>query len=127
MYFLHRCLRALAIAALVTVPLGTAMVATPAAAAALAQDKAAVDAAKEKGVVGEQGDGFLGFVAGSADAATTEAVNQINAARAETYRQTAAKTGVTPEVAGQAVALQLQARMPAGQYFKPLNGSWIQK
>jgi uncharacterized protein YdbL (DUF1318 family) len=54
-------------------------------------------------------------------------VNEINSARSETYRQTAAKTGVTPEAAGQAVAIQLQGRMPAGQYFKPLGGSWVQK
>jgi uncharacterized protein YdbL (DUF1318 family) len=120
-------LRALAVAAFVAAPVTVAFVASPAMAADLAHDKAIVDAAKTKGVVGEQGDGFLGFVNGSADAAITAAVNDINAARAETYRQTAAKTGVTAEVAGQAVALQLQSRMPAGQYFKPLNGSWIQK
>jgi uncharacterized protein YdbL (DUF1318 family) len=99
----------------------------PALGASLAQDKSVVDAAKAQGIVGEQGDGFLGFVKGSADPATTEAVNEINSARSETYRQTAAKTGVTPEAAGQAVAIQLQGRMPAGQYFKPLGGSWVQK
>jgi uncharacterized protein YdbL (DUF1318 family) len=99
----------------------------PALAADLAHDKIVVDGAKAQGIVGEQGDGFLGFVRGSADAGTTEAVNEINAARSETYRQTAAKTGVTPDAAGQAVAIQLQGRMPPGQYFKPLGGSWVQK
>ena len=110
----------------VAVP-ATMLASMPAIAADLARDKAIVDAAKAQGVVGEQGDGFLGFVKGSADAETSQAVTEINAARAETYRQTAAKTGATPEAAGQAVAIQLQARMPAGQYFKPLGGSWVQK
>ncbi len=39
-----------------------------------AAEKAAVDAAKAAGTVGEQADGYLGFVSGSADAATTAAV-----------------------------------------------------
>jgi uncharacterized protein YdbL (DUF1318 family) len=108
-------------------PIVTLVCIAPAVAADLARDKSLVDAAKAQGIVGEQGDGFLGFVKGSADPGTSEAVNEINAARSETYRQTAAKTGVTPEAAGQAVAIQLQARMPAGQYFKPLGGTWVQK
>jgi uncharacterized protein YdbL (DUF1318 family) len=118
-------LRALTFCALL--PVATFVSIEPVFAANLAQDKSVVDAAKAQGIVGEQGDGFLGFVKGSADAGTTTAVSEINAARSATYSQTAAKTGVTPEAAGQAVAIQLQARMPAGQYFKPLGGSWVQK
>lgn len=45
------------------------VVSTPAVAQANA--KATVDAAKAAGTVGEQGDGLLGFVKDSADAATT--------------------------------------------------------
>jgi len=120
-------LRAIAVGGALLLPLTMPVCVTSARAADLAQDKSVVDAAKAQGIVGEQGDGFLGFVKGSADAGTTQAVNEINAARSETYRQTAAKTGVTPEAAGQAVAIQLQARMPVGQYFKPLGGSWVQK
>jgi hypothetical protein len=120
-------LQALALGAALALPASFTTGITPAFAADLAHDKSLVDAAKSQGQVGEQGDGFLGFVKGSADAETTAAVTDINAARAETYRQTAAKTGVTAEAAGQAVAVQLQARMPAGQFFKPIGGSWIQK
>jgi uncharacterized protein YdbL (DUF1318 family) len=114
-------------AAIIGAPLALCASVSPAFAADLAQDKSVVDAAKAKGIVGEQGDGYLGFVKGSADAGTSAAVAEINAARADTYRQTAAKTGVSPEAAGQAVAIQLQARLAAGQYFKPLGGSWVQK
>ena len=90
-------------------------------------EKAAVEAAKAAGTVGEQADGYLGFVSGSADAATTAAVNAINAGRATVYAQTAAKSGTTREAAGQATGMQLIARTPAGQFIKPLDGGWSKK
>ena len=88
--------------------------------------KAAVDAGKASGTVGEQADGFLGVVSGG-DAATRAAVAEINAGRAAVYKDTAAKTGVTPEAAGQATAKQLYARLAPGQYWKPLGGGWTKK
>lgn len=93
----------------------------------LASDKAAVDAAKVAGTVGEQADGYLGFVKGSADGATTAAVTSINAARADVYAQTAAKSGVTRDAAGQATGAQLIAKLPAGEFYKPLGGAWTKK
>ena len=89
--------------------------------------KALVDTAKARGLVGEQGDGFLGFVTPPADPALAAAAAEINAGRAQVYRETAARTGVTPDAAGQATAQQLFARLPTGQYFKPLNGAWVRK
>ena len=93
----------------------------------LASDKAAVDAAKVTGSVGEQGDGYLGYVKGSADGPTTAAVTSINAARADVYAQTAAKSGVTRDAAGQAAATQLIAKVPAGEFYKPLGGGWTKR
>ena len=92
-----------------------------------ASDHAAVDAGKAAGMVGEQADGYLGFVKGSADAGTTSAVNNINAGRADLYAQTAAKTGVTRDAAGQATGALLLEKLPGGQYFKPLAGGWTKK
>jgi uncharacterized protein YdbL (DUF1318 family) len=89
--------------------------------------KAAVDQAKARGAVGEQGDGYLGFVAASTDPTLAAAVAEINSGRMQVYRETAMRTGVTPEAAGQATAQQLFARLPAGQYFKPLDGNWVRK
>jgi uncharacterized protein YdbL (DUF1318 family) len=37
------------------------------------------------------------------------------------------KTNVTPQAAGQATAQQLFGRLPAGQYFRPINGNWTRK
>jgi hypothetical protein len=116
---------ALALSLTVAVPM-TVLMSQPAL-ADLASDKATVDAAKAAGTVGEQADGYLGYVNGSADAATTAAVSAINAGRANVYRQTAAKSGVTPEAAGQATGTQLLAKVPAGQFYKPLGASWKKK
>ena len=99
------------------------------AGAALAQSaaaKAAVDAGKSAGTVGEQADGFLGIVAGG-DASLRASVAEINTGRAGAYKDIAAKTGVTPEAAGQATAKQLYSRLAPGQYWKPLDGGWMKK
>lgn len=101
-----------------------------AAGGALAQSaaaKATVDAAKASGVVGEQGDGFLGLVTGAAPPAVKAAVTEINYGRAKAYQDIAAKTGVAESAAGEATARQLETRVPAGDYFKPLGGSWTKK
>ena len=102
------------------------LLATPAF-ADLASDKVAVDAAKAAGTVGEQADGYLGFVSGSADGGVTAAVNEINAARANVYAETAAKSGVTRDAAGQATGAQLIGKVPGGQYFKPIGGAWTKR
>jgi uncharacterized protein YdbL (DUF1318 family) len=104
-----------------------AAVAAPAFAQDLAAAKAQVDAAKARGEVGEQGDGYLGFVRGPGDAGLQAAVAAINAGRADAYRDAASKSGVTPAAAGQAAAQQLLGRVPAGQYFKPIDGGWTRK
>ena len=101
------------------------LLATPAF-ADLASDKAAVDAAKAAGTVGEQADGYLGIVS-SADATVTAAVNEINAGRRSVYTQTATKSGVSPDAAGQATGAQLIAKTPAGQFIKPIGGAWTKK
>ena len=89
--------------------------------------KAAVDAAKAAGTVGEQGDGYLGFVTPSTDPMLAAAVAAINAGRKQVYQEIAMKTNVSEQAAGEATAQQLFTRLPAGQYFRPLNGNWTRK
>jgi uncharacterized protein YdbL (DUF1318 family) len=93
----------------------------------VAASKAVIDAAKARGIVGEQGDGYLGFVASSSDPAIAAALAEINAGRAAVYRDSAARAGVTPSAAGQAAAQQILARLPPGQYYKPLGGGWMKR
>ena len=98
-------------------------------AAAVAMDaKSAVDAAKAAGVVGEQSDGFLGFVKPTSDPALKAAVQEINEGRAALYRQAAAKNGVSVEVAGaSAFSTVVQAKLKPGEYYKPNGGGWVRK
>ena len=93
----------------------------------VAASKAAVDAAKAGGMVGEQADGFLGFVK-PGDAATQAAVSEINAGRAEVYQQAAGKNGVTPAAAG-AAAFQsvVMGKLKTGEFYKPAGGGWVRK
>ena len=97
------------------------------ASAQSAAAKATVDAAKTAGAVGEQGDGFLGLVTGSADPAVRTAVAEINAGRAGAYKDIAAKTGVAEAAAGEATARQLIDRLQPGMFYRPLGGAWTRK
>jgi uncharacterized protein len=101
---------------------------TAPAAADVAASKALVDAAKVKGTVGERNNGYLGFVSGSGDAATTAAVDEINAGRKSVYGQAAAKNGVSPEAAGiSAYANVIQPKLKAGEYYQDASGNWVKK
>lgn len=105
-----------------------ALVASAPVIAQAANAKTVVDDAKAKGIVGEQADGFLGFVKPSTDPALKAAVAEINAGRADLYRQAAAKNGVTVEAAGAAAYVQVvQTRLKAGEYYKPAGGGWVRK
>jgi uncharacterized protein YdbL (DUF1318 family) len=98
------------------------------AVAQTADAKARVDAAKAAGIVGEQADGFLGFVTAAADPALKAAVAEINAGRAQLYRQAAAKNGVSPEAAGAAAfETVVKAKLKAGEFYKPAGGGWVRK
>lgn len=100
---------------------------TGAAQAEIGASKAAVDAAKSAGVVGEQADGFLGFVK-SPDAATKAAAAEINAGRGEVYAQVAAKNNVSTEAAGASAFNHLiAAKLKPGDYYRPEGGGWVRK
>jgi uncharacterized protein YdbL (DUF1318 family) len=93
--------------------------------AALAQGRTA-DSLRATGQVGEQGDGLLACVQ-SCDAQTRQAVEDINARRAQAYREIAQRTGVTEAAAGQAAAQKVIASLPSGQFYKPMGGGWTKK
>jgi hypothetical protein len=117
----------LALVAVLSASAAAATLVAPLPAFAQSAAKATVDAAKAAGTVGEQSDGFLGLVNGSAGSDVKGAVDEINAGRAAVYRDTAAKTGVSVEAAGEATANKLIARVPPGQYYKPAGGGWVRK
>jgi uncharacterized protein YdbL (DUF1318 family) len=99
-----------------------------AAQADVAQSKALVDAAKAAGSVGEQADGFLGFVKPASDAALKAAVDEINAGRAQLYREAAARNNVTPAAAGgSAFQTVVMSKLKPGEYYRPEGGAWTRK
>ncbi len=100
-----------------------ALVAAPAVAQS-ASAKAEVDRAKAQGVAGEQADGFLGVVF-DAGPSVRAALAEINAGRAQAYRAAAARSGVSPEAAGQATARQLEGRLGPGEFFRTADGRWV--
>lgn len=105
-----------------------ALVLPAAAMAQASQAKATVDSAKAAGIVGEQPDGFLGFVTAAADPAVKAAVAEINAGRAQLYREAAARNNVTPEAAGAAAYVQVvRDRLKPGEYFRTSDGTWTKK
>ncbi len=112
---------------LLTCALGASPANAQGASASLASAKAVVDAAKARGVVGEQGDGFLGFVTSSGDAKLKASVAAINAGRAQAYRSVAARTEVSEAAAAQAAAQQIVALLPPGAYYQPTDGGWTRK
>lgn len=107
---------------------GSAVALTAAAAVAQSDAKARVDAAKAAGIVGEQADGFLGFVAGGGDPSLKAAVAEINAGRAQVYREAAARNGVSPAAAGaSAFSTVIMAKLKPGEYYRPNGGGWTRK
>ncbi len=93
-----------------------------------AQTKATVDSAKTAGIVGEQADGFLGFVTPAADPQLKAAVSATNAGRAQLYNEAAAKNGVTPAAAGAAAFESVvKAKLRSGDYYRPIGGAWTRK
>jgi uncharacterized protein YdbL (DUF1318 family) len=93
-----------------------------------AQAKAAVDSAKAAGIIGEQADGYLGFVKTNSDGGLQSAVAEINAGRAQLYREAAARNGVSPAAAGAAAFEQVvKSRLKPGEYYRTPGGAWAQK
>ena len=85
---------------------------------------AVVEQAKAACVVGEQADGYLGFVPGAAvsDALRRE-VRNINQQRKAAYVDLARRNGVTVEVAGALTAEKLMNQAGRGECIRNQNGN----
>lgn len=94
---------------------------------ARASSKAVVDAAKAQGIVGEQADGYLGLVTGTASADIRAAVNDINIQRKKAYTNMSRQKGESVDNVGKVFALDLIARAPSGQMVRDGNGVWKRK
>jgi uncharacterized protein len=88
-----------------------------------------IDQAMGAGVVGEQADGYLGFIrtptTGQAD--LQRRVNEVNIRRRGIYIQVARDSGETLDSAALIQALRQITKTPAGQYFKDSTDTWCVK
>ena len=83
--------------------------------------------AKDQGLVGEQRDGYVGLVAGTAAAEVRDLVRDVNDERRRRYEQIARDNGITVEqVAAVAWERAVQATR-SGHYLQDENGRWVRK
>lgn len=98
-----------------------AMLIVPAAFAITLQE------AKSQGLIGEQRDGYVGFVASNVPAEVTALVQQVNNERRQRYQQIAKENGIAEE---QVRALAYQQAVDAtqsGHFLQNASGAWVKK
>ena len=100
------------------------------ATAALAVDNnGPIDTAMQNGVVGEQADGYLGFVRAptAAQADLQRRINEVNIRRRGVYTQVARDSGETIDRVALLQALRQITKSPVGEYFQDVNKVWCAK
>ena len=81
--------------------------------------------ARTQGRVGET---LSGYIAPRQQDATTQAlVNQINAARSESYQKLADSNNLPVDEVAKMAGQKLVARAQPGEYVKGINGRWMKK
>lgn len=104
-------------------------IANAAGAVAMRQDaRAVINQAKAAGIVGEMSDGYVGVrLEGQMTPAIRAAMAEMNAGRAELYRQAAQSAGTDTAAAGASSYQQRFSSIPAGQWYRDASGTWRQK
>jgi uncharacterized protein YdbL (DUF1318 family) len=87
---------------------------------------AVLEQAKEDGVIGEQANGYLGFVKGSGPADIKKAMNEVNSQRKKVYQESAAKKGTDAKTFAAVVGKRQMDKEPKGRWIKTDKG-WVQK
>lgn len=101
---------------------GAPLTAAPAVAAS-----AVVEQAKDRCLIGEQADGYLGFVPGaSISSALRREVRDINQQRKAAYARIARANGVSTEVTAALTAEKLINQASSGECVRDQSGRWVQ-
>lgn len=83
--------------------------------------------AKGQGLVGEQRDGYVGFVVSNVPAEVAELVRQVNDERRQRYQQIAQENGISvDQVRALAYQQAVDATQP-GHYLQNASGAWVRK
>jgi uncharacterized protein len=88
-----------------------------------------IDTAMAAGTIGEQADGYLGFVRPPSAAQTDlqRRVNEVNIRRRGVYIQVARDSGETLDRVAVLQALRQITKAPAGEYFQDMADNWCAK
>lgn len=88
-----------------------------------------IDTAMKAGTLGEQADGYLGFVRTptSAQADLQRRVNEVNIRRRGVYIQVARDSGETLDRVALLQAMRQITKAPTGEYFQDLADTWCVK
>ena len=99
------------------------------AAPAQAQNDAAITQARANGLVGEQADGYLGFVPGASISADLRGrIEQNNIQRRALYTRRAAERNVSVNEMAAAVACEVfSSRIAVGERYRNEGGQWRQR
>ncbi|WP_058910224.1 YdbL family protein [Entomohabitans teleogrylli] len=81
--------------------------------------------ARQQGRVGETLSGYLAPL--RQDAETLALVEQINAARAQHYRQLAQQNNISVDDVAKLAGQKLVERAAPGEYVRGINGQWLKK
>jgi len=85
-----------------------------------------IDAAKERGVVGEQIDGYLGFVTlDGAEPSLKRKVDEINAKRRGLYQKLANDTGATPAQVAMVTGIKQIEKADPDALVVDTTGAWV--
>ena len=100
-----------------------------ATAAGAVDNSGPIDTAMAAGLVGEQADGYLGFVRtpNAAQQEIQRRINEVNIRRRGVYAQIARDSGETVDRVALLQALRQITKAPTGEYFRDLNASWCAK
>ncbi len=85
-----------------------------------------LEKAKADGVIGEQADGYLGFVKGNGPANVEKAMQEVNVQRKALYRERAKQKGTDVKTYAAVVGKTQIARESKGNWVKGDKG-WVRK
>lgn len=92
--------------------------------AAVAQN---LEEAKASGLIGEQRDGYIGLVQGSAPPSVVSLVENINRQRRERYQQIASENGISVDQVAQLAFNKALEATRSGHFLEDANGRWVTK
>lgn len=83
--------------------------------------------AKSQGLVGEQRDGYVGFVVDNPPSEVAQLVTEVNNERRQRYQQIAQENGITVQQVQALAYQQAVEATQAGHYLQNASGAWVRK